>query len=395
MYTRQVSQLILCTLLLLLTAIPSVSTPRPQISPDPSAVAAPASPADQTPAGDTDASKQPAPPAAADAATPAAPAPSPSDHQRHVLGYYTVDYPGDTAASRSFRNFSRQIDSIASFSFCVDGNGNLASTAPREGAELARAEGSTALALIHNYNNGGFDAAAAHKLLTNPASRQRLIENTARVLQKYGYRGVNVDLENIPPADRRYYSLLIQEFKQTLAPSGYLTTVSIPAKTHDDRWNPWSGGFDYRTIGKYADQVQIMTYDEHSLGNAPGPVASLPWVEQVVRYAVQLIPAEKILLGIATYGYDWSAAGSRMIPASDIEVLTNKYGARPRWSNTDSVPYLYYYKDGIRHEVWYENAASTSLKLDLVNKYGLMGVGIWRLGHEEESFWQAVAEKLQ
>lgn len=315
---------------------------------------------------------------------------------RHlVLGYYVVDYPGDTSASRTLQNFGSLIDSVASFSFRVDDHGNLVSATPPDGTQPASIRNFDTLVLIHNYVNGGFEAAVAHNLLASKANRQHLIQNTFRVLQQYGYRGVNVDLENIPPADRQYYNALIREFKETLAPAGYLTTVSIPAKSGDNPYNPWCGAFDYVTIGQYADWVQIMTYDEHSLGTAPGPVASLPWVTQVIQYAVTRIPPEKILLGIAVYGYDWSPAGAKMMPASSIATLAGIYDARPRWNSTYGVPYLYYYKGGIRHEVWYENAYSTRLKLDLVAKYGLMGIGIWRLGYEEKTFWQVVAEKLR
>ncbi|MBC7325468.1 MAG: hypothetical protein H5T99_09165, partial [Moorella sp. (in: Bacteria)] len=189
---------------------------------------------------------------------PPATPPSPAARRHHVLGYFAVDYPGDTASSRSLRAFAGHIDSIASFSFRTDGHGNLSENSPREGAELARARGTTALALIHNYVNGSFNVAVAHSLLTSKANRQRLIENTIKILQKYGYQGVNVDLENIPPGDRPYYSALILEFKEALQPRGYLTTVSIAAKTWDDPGNPWAGAFDYRDIGQHADWVQIM-----------------------------------------------------------------------------------------------------------------------------------------
>jgi len=71
-----------------------------------------------------------------------------------------------------------------------------------------------------------------------------------------------------------------------------------------DQQDNWSSAFDYAAIGKYADWVQIMTYDEHWSGGTPGPIASLPWVENVIKYAITVIPKEKILLGVAAYGYD-------------------------------------------------------------------------------------------
>jgi spore germination protein YaaH len=317
------------------------------------------------------------------------------DSKRHVLGYYSVDYPGDVRSYSSLKKNADLIDSIATFTVLADGNGNIIANTPKNGVKMALNDGIIPLALIHNYRDGGFNKEDAHSLLSNSANRQRLIKNMVSLLQKEDYRGVNIDIENVSPADRHYYTALVREFKEALKPLGYLTTVSIPAKSWDDPKNHWSGAFDYAAIGKHADWVQIMTYDEHWFGGKPGPVASLPWVEDVIKYAVSLIPPEKILLGIATYGYDWSFSKTRVVTYRTVQNLINTHSIKPQWHNTYGVPYFYYYKNGVKHEVWYENAASSRLKFDLVNKYGLMGVGVWRLGYEDESFWQAVAEKLR
>lgn len=55
-----------------------------------------------------------------------------------------------------------------------------------------------------------------------------------------------------------------------------------------------------------------MTYDEHYPGGSPGPIASIGWVNNVVKYATTVIPKEKIYLGLAAYGYDWW--GNETIP---------------------------------------------------------------------------------
>ena len=45
----------------------------------------------------------------------------------------------------------------------------------------------------------------------------------------------------------------------------------------------------------------FMTYDEHYPGGTAGPIASISWVENVVKYAITVIPREKIMLGVAAY----------------------------------------------------------------------------------------------
>ncbi|MEW6183029.1 MAG: glycosyl hydrolase family 18 protein [Bacillota bacterium] len=324
---------------------------------------------------------------------PSTPSPPPAT-ARHVLGYYTVDYPGDADSFNSLSAYGSRINSIATFTFLVDGSGNVTGTTPTDGVNLALNRGAVPLALIHNYRNEGFDAAGAHNLLSNTASRQRLVQNMVDILKGKGYKGVNIDLENVPPSDRSYYTALVREFKAALQPLGCLTTVSIPAKTADVPTAAWSGAFDYAAIGASADWVQLMTYDEHWFGGTPGPIASLPWVENVIKYAVSVIPKEKTLLGIPTYGYDWTSSTTSIVTYKSVSSLINAYNAQPQWDSTACEPYFTYYAGRVKHEVWYENADSARLKFDLVNKYGLMGIGIWRLGYEDDSFWQAVAEKL-
>lgn len=313
---------------------------------------------------------------------------------RHVLGYYAIDYARDSRSYSSLSTYGDRINSIATFTFLVDGSGNVTGLTPRDALKLALSKGATPLALIHNYRDGAFNSTDAHNLLANSANRQRLIENMTVILRNEGYKGVNIDIENIPYADRSYYTALVKEFRAALQPLGYLTTVSIPAKASDAPAACWSGAFDYAAIGSYADWVQIMTYDEHWAGGTPGPIASLPWVESVIKYAVTVIPEEKILLGIAAYGYDWGAGTAEMLTYQSVNNLISTYKVQPQWNETYGEPFFYYYKNGVKHEVWYESASAARLKFNLVNQYGLKGIGIWRLGFEDATFWQAVDEKF-
>lgn len=43
--------------------------------------------------------------------------------------------------------------------------------------------------------------------------------------------------------------------------------------------------------------------------------------------------------------------------------------------------------DAGTYDIWYENEASIKRKLELVNKYGLKGVGSWSLGQETKDTW--------
>lgn len=314
-----------------------------------------------------------------------------------VLGFTTNDYLGDNTPHQSLTKYYEHIDTVATFAYKVDSNGNLSLTGqPHDKTvEFAASKGIRPLMLVHNLNNGSFDRNISHAILSDEAKRSRLINNILVNMSKEKYSGVNIDIENIYWYDRQGYSTLIKELKEKLTPYGFYTTVSIPAKTYDSYlMNNWSGAFDYKEIGKYADRILLMTYDEHYSGGNAGPVASLPWVEGVIKYAVTVIPPNKLLLGISAYGYDWWDGGSKTVKFNSANSLISSVNAVVQWEDNMQVPYFKYYKNGTYHEVWYENLQSLSAKLDLVKKYSLGGIGIWKLGYDDESFWSTIREKI-
>ncbi|MCR4435472.1 MAG: glycosyl hydrolase family 18 protein [Clostridiales bacterium] len=316
--------------------------------------------------------------------------------EKTVLGFTTNDYKGDNFSYNSLAENYGSIDSIATFSYGFDENGNIQMTGESQAAtvDLANKKGIKPLVLIHNYVGGQFNRDVSHQVLSDKAKRTKLINSILDVTTREGYEGVNIDIENVYWYDRQNYTDFIKELKQQMAARGYLTTLSIPAKDGDYATNSWNGAFDYVQLGQYADQILLMTYDEHYFGGEAGPIASLPWVERVMQYASQTIPSQKVLLGIGGYGYDWSSQGSRALPFSGIEELLASKNIIPSWDAASKSPYFTYYQDGIRHEVWYENAQSISIKTDLVIKYGLGGIGLWKLGYDNSELWDVINEKI-
>lgn len=314
-----------------------------------------------------------------------------------TLGYTTNDFKGDNSSYNSLVANCSNINSIATFSYQFNTFGNLTLTGQSQDStvQYAISNNIKPLLLIHNLVNGAFDRNLAHSVLSNSTTRTQLINNIIVAMSKEEYSGVNIDIENVFFYDRDNYSAFIRELKQKLTPYGFLTTVSIPAKTFDSYNNDsWGGAFDYSVIGQNADKIMIMTYDEHYFGGSGGPIASLPWVERVVKYAVQTIPSNKILLGIAGYGYDWSDRGNKAIQYKNITSLLSSFNIQSSWDNYAASPYFIYDDKGTIHQVWYENSKSIASKLDLVKTYSLGGIGIWRLGYDNDEFWSTIKAGL-
>lgn len=316
-----------------------------------------------------------------------------SKSSRVVLGYYTVDYPGDRLSHNSLINYNHLIDQVAMFDYGIDARGYLGGNPSTEGIDLAKKSGVKALMVVHNFSGGTFDRQAGNSAISVKANRQNLVKEIMYLVKKKGYDGVNIDIEGISGYCRDDFNAFLEELSGRMNAESKLLTVAVPAKTVDDYNNNWSGAFDYKTIGRLADYVVIMSYDEHWGGGPAGPVASLPWVTRVMDYAVKTIPSQKILMGIGCHGYDWPQGQTgKAVKWRDIPALS-RYGS-VSWNNYYSVPYLTYWKNGVKHQVWFENRYSLAIKLGLVENYNLGGIAFWRMGFEDPSFWQTIEAKL-
>ena len=312
-----------------------------------------------------------------------------------IAGYYVENFQNDPVGYNALAKNLGAINMVIPFNFKVDQYGNISDTHNPRPTNLAHSYGADALALVNNIQGGNFNSSAINRMLTSSAARTRAVNGIARLLVEKNYQGVNIDFENVPARDRIYVTAFFRELAAELRSRNLIVTASVPAKTYNDTTSSHGGAFDYKALAPYLDQVMIMTYDEHYSGGDAGPVASYPWVEKVIKYSLQSFLPSKIVIGIAGYGYDWSWNSGKALPYQSIQNLIKKNKIIPKWSFTNKVPYFSYKSWGVTHQVWYEDSRSTTTKVELVNKYGLRGVAVWRLGYEDPSIWSMIQQQLR
>lgn len=312
-----------------------------------------------------------------------------------ILGYTT----GENDSYKSLKSFNKYLNTIATDTFSFDENGNIVGEAPKTQLEYAKKKKKKTYAVISNFGQADFDADLAHQVMTDKTARNRFINQLVKLTKENGYTGVNIDFEAINPSDRSNYSNLIKVAASTLHKEKIITMVSVPAKSEDDRKNDWTWPYDYKQIGKYADYVQVMTYDEHGSWGDSGSVASLSWLQETLSYSTKNIKASKIIMGIPAYGYDWNLDDSeqnKLVQWDQIQELVKKHKVKPIYDKkTASVMFRYKDNQKQKHVVWYENESTIEKKTELVKKYKLGGVSIYALGHESTSFWQAIQKGIK
>lgn len=325
---------------------------------------------------------------------PVGPITAPPSSSKVVLGFAVKYYSTDVSSYNSMANHASSIDQIATVTYGADSLGNLLGTPPQDQISYANNNGIMPLALVNNSDANGFNPQTAQSIIENAANKQNFINNLINAIKNNGYKGANIDFEGVPAADRSYYSQFIADVKNALQPLGYTLSVSVPAKAYDSLTNSWNGAYDYKAIGTYADEVFIMSYDEHGSWGTVGPVASIGWVTDIVNYAKTVIPADKILLGLAAYGYDWASTGNSAVSINKVYSLLNTYGGSIQWDAVSQSPYYNYTVNGVAHTIWFENEYSITYKLNLVNENNLLGIGIWRLGLENQAYWDKINAKF-
>ncbi len=235
-------------------------------------------------------------------------------------------------------------------------------------------------------------------LVGNAEVQQNLIDEMLALMEIKGFVGADIDFEYILPQDRVPFAEFVANVRAQLSVYGYTVSVALAPKTSANQQGLLYEGKDYGLLGAAADSVLLMTYEWGYTYGPPMAVAPINKVREVVNYAVTEIPPEKIDLGIPNYGYDWTlpfVRGESMaqsignIEAVEIAIANQ---AVIQFDQTAKSPFFRYTRNGVEHEVWFEDVRSMQEKFSLVTEYGLRGMGYWQIMRLFRANWLLLAD---
>lgn len=162
---------------------------------------------------------------------------------------------------------------------------------------------------------------AMHRILSNQKTRIKLAEDITRIVRIEGFDGIDIDFECKRAETKDYFSTFLKGLYMRMGNKWVMCTIESRTPLVDRYLGtpPKDAGIyanDFVQINKYCDRVRFMTYDQQTidqrrgaeadaLGEVYAPVADVVWVEKAIRMALKDIPARKIAIGVATYGYEW------------------------------------------------------------------------------------------
>lgn len=244
-----------------------------------------------------------------------------------------------------------------------------------------------------------FDQAATHQMLSSTAARNTAVNQLAGLVSTYGLDGLNIDFENVAAADRASLTAFITQLAGRLHALGAVLSMDVSPDLGTD----WTEAFDYAALGRQADYLLMMGYDEHYSGSmSPGSNASLPYVQHAVSTLLKSVSAEKVILAMPLYTRDWTLKQNGITPSSAELSLTQQnqllssYSLHPVWNSTLGQYVANYTKQSLKHTLWLEDGRSLTAKYNLAVKHKLAGIAYWHIGGESPDIWTSIsnAEKF-
>lgn len=236
------------------------------------------------------------------------------------------------------------------------------------------------------------------KMLSDYKSRENVINQIIKYIKQYNLDGINIDFEGMYETDKDNFSRFLIEIRPRLNEIGAVLSVDVTAP---DGAPEWSLCYDRYTIGKVADYVMFMAYDQYGVSaTKAGTTAGHNWVEANVKKFLgqEEVKAEKIILGIPFYTRVWKEINGNVISSVvNIGNVNNLIpsNATKTWDEDLQQYYVEYKKGGATYKIWVEDEKSIEAKLDLVSKYNLGGAAYWEYDRATNSIWNLIESKIK
>ena len=289
---------------------------------------------------------------------------------------------------------------LSPFAYLIRENGTLQAISDVPAIQTAIAKDAIPMMSITNFTSTALGENLASVVLNSTQIIERLLANIITIMKEKGYEGLNVDFENVLPADRESYNRFLQQTVNRLHQEGFFVSTAVAPKTSGEQTGLLYEAHDYEAHGRIVDFVVLMTYEWGWRKGPPQAISPLNQIKRVLDYAVTVIPREKIFMGFQIYARDWLlpfAWGQEAETFSVQEAVSRavRYGASIQYNTIAQSPFFRYTdSQGRAHEVWFEDARSAQAKFDAVKSYNLKGISYWALGYPFPQNWALLEDNF-
>lgn len=311
------------------------------------------------------------------------------------LGWHQMTYTVGSAELEAKVAQAGSLNVVSPTWFALsDNKGNFTSLAKDEYVAAAHAKGLKVWGLVNDFDTG----IKLKKVLGRTSIRTQLINNLVTTAIRHKLDGINVDFEKITPDTAPAYLQFLRELVLVCHANGIVVSVDV--------YQPTDSTFHYNweELGKIADYVIFMAYDEHySGGGKSGSVSSLPFVKSGLELGLSYISPERVVVALPFYTRLWKETKKKgkvevtsgAYGMSSAESLLQGNGVTTKWDEATGQYYAEYKADGATYKIWLEEETSLEKKMQVVLEKKVAGVAFWKLGFERPVTWTMIAKYIQ
>jgi spore germination protein YaaH len=272
-------------------------------------------------------------------------------------------------------------------------NGETALTHLRTMVKLAHEQDTKAMLAVGGWfhMNGGESYDYFKAAISQPESRQRLVEELAAIAKRERLDGIDVDFEHPrSKADAQHLSLFTKELAKRLHANQKELSIAVYSKIHSVTGTEVNAVVFEPSMFRHIDYVNIMAYDgQWDGGYDAANLAPYAFTENIVEYWTNLfeqqdLSKDKLVLGVPFYAQPEDPADQQLSYSSIV-------GSNPGNAEQDAAP--------INGTMYHYNGRETiQRKTKLALESGFGGMMLWEAGHDadgEASLTSAIAEVME
>ncbi len=274
-------------------------------------------------------------------------------------------------------------------------SGNIVNIADKSYVNWAHRNGWQVWALITD----NFDENVCHSVISSTETREKVIKQILAFVSLYELDGINIDFEAVPKSDGEYYIQFLRELAPYLNRQGAILSVDMFVP------KPWTNHYNRNEVGKIADYIVVMGYDEHYSGSKEsGSVASIDWSRQAIDLTVKEgVASEKIILGMPFYTRLWTEeetdsgvnVSSKALGMEDAYNFIIEKGEEFEWLEDIGQYYAEVKENNLTYKIWLEDEKSIQGRVELALQKNTAGVAAWKRGFEKDEIWNIINNVLK
>lgn len=308
------------------------------------------------------------------------------DNKRINMAFY-VSWAG--TVGKTLPDLKRNIghlDMVATESFFLNGD-SIVDKADTAALSVIHAGKKTAIAVVSNFNKDHWDGNAVKRLLNDLPAQQKLIYNLISITKKYGYKGINIDFEELNLENRDSFNAFMKNLYSQFHAEKLIVSQDISPENDD---------YSPEVLQHYNDYIVLMAYDQHSEESNAGDISHQEWVEEKLDDICSKMDANKVILALACYGYDWPEKSiGKPVTYETAMTLAVNYKSRVNFDPASAnLNFSYQDANGINHQVYFTDAATNFNLIRKADDWDIAGIALWRLGSEDKRLWQFISKDL-